>query len=317
MAPMVLRCYDPVEYDEDEYEEHDVPFGAIYVNAFASPELCEAVRMFWRPTLQRPEADPVEAARQILNDYLHRPDFDGFIDALSEYGKRRPEFGSDLQPLIASVERVREKVGPEQDDDEDEDEDSLSEEEMIAQAAAHVAEADGDIVHVVHKRQRDSSKPVDLDELLAAVRTKGEQMLWGHAKGAHVIHRDGFSYSPGLPIKVRIVLTYPLHQEWEHIVTISASEFGSVFEIGYQMYKHIYALDDAAWRSEGQNKAPRCAPHMSNRARGKYIWGHDMSDLVYEGLMFRPEPGVDAVVPGSTHERGPQLVGTVRFILGS
>lgn len=93
------------------------------------------------------------------------------------------------------------------------------------------------------------------------------------------------------PVRVRILLVYPLQEIWEAEVEIPASRFGEVFSIAHDMYCHVYDLDDSAWRSGGhQDKAPRASEKSLNRAKGEHVWGHDMDDLVFEGLAFTPNP---------------------------
>ena len=92
-------------------------------------------------------------------------------------------------------------------------------------------------------------------------------------------------------IAVRIILTYPLNEYWEATVKIPANRFGEVFAIAHDMYRHVYDLDDAEWQSEGhQDNAPRGGAGLMNRARGKHVWGHDMSDLVFESVGFLKSP---------------------------
>ena len=90
------------------------------------------------------------------------------------------------------------------------------------------------------------------------------------------------------PVEVRIVLTYPFQEYWEMDVRVPADQFGAVFGQAYDMYCHIYALDDEDWGEQGHDKAPQLSPKCANRAKGKHVWGHDMSDLVFEGLGFSP-----------------------------
>ncbi len=93
------------------------------------------------------------------------------------------------------------------------------------------------------------------------------------------------------PVEVRILITYPLNEWWEARVKIPANRIGEIFAITYDMYKHIYDLDDQNWQAEGhQDETPRAAPKCLNRARGKHVWGHDMSDLVFEGVNFYLNP---------------------------
>lgn len=91
------------------------------------------------------------------------------------------------------------------------------------------------------------------------------------------------------PVRLKILITYPLAETWEAEFEIPANRFGEVFSIAHDMYCHIYDLDDKAWQAEGhQDKAPRLGAESLNRAKGKHVWGHDMSDLVFEGLEFTP-----------------------------
>lgn len=105
------------------------------------------------------------------------------------------------------------------------------------------------------------------------------------------------SESPPPEFSARIILDYPLTNPWYADVWISSSRLGEIFGIAYDMYCHIYELDDAEWRKEGhQDKAPSVAdlkraegkdgPMLINRAKGAYVWGHDMSDLVFETVEF-------------------------------
>jgi hypothetical protein len=102
-----------------------------------------------------------------------------------------------------------------------------------------------------------------------------------------VYHReDEFDFD----IRVNMAVGYPLHDIHAIEVSLKASRFGDVFGVAHDLYKGIYDLDDAAWTDEGEADAPRAAPKMLNRARGKYVWGHDMSDLVFEAMYFSMHP---------------------------
>jgi len=92
-------------------------------------------------------------------------------------------------------------------------------------------------------------------------------------------------------VRADIILTYPLTNPWKWRVEFPASRLGEIFSLAHDMYLHIYDLDNANWQAKGhQDKVPRGAPKLLNRARGEYVWGHDMSDLVFEGLAFAPNP---------------------------
>lgn len=102
---------------------------------------------------------------------------------------------------------------------------------------------------------------------------------------------------PDMDVKLRIILDYPLTNHWYSDIKIKASRLGEIFGIAYDMYCHIYQLDDTEWQKQGhQDKAPsqgdlkraegKDGPFLLNRARGSYVWGHDMSDLVFESVGF-------------------------------
>ena len=125
-------------------------------------------------------------------------------------------------------------------------------------------------------------------------------------------------YKVSLPVRVRILLTYPLHNPWEYTATIPSDLFGSVFGIAYDMYASIYGVDDAKW---GPGGAERLAPNMLNRASGEHVWGHDMRDLVFERLQFVPNPEAKPITekadPSADPSADPQFLGTVMFSIGS
>lgn len=106
-----------------------------------------------------------------------------------------------------------------------------------------------------------------------------------------LLHCLGRDNSFAFPIQVRIILVYPVQDFWEASVKVPANRLGEVFAIAHDMYRHIYDLDDAHWRSEGhQDDVPRMSATIMNRAHGKYIWGHDIGDLVFESITFLPTP---------------------------
>lgn len=138
--------------------------------------------------------------------------------------------------------------------------------ELIREAAAQYWEpeyyADGD-------------KDSDLKAILWNVFPQGLEYRFGE--------RENIDF----PVEVRIVLTYPLNEYWEATVKIAANRFGEIFAIAHDMYRHIYDLDDSNWQSQGhQDSAPSMSPKIMNRAQGKHVWGHDMSDLVFETVGF-------------------------------
>jgi len=103
-------------------------------------------------------------------------------------------------------------------------------------------------------------------------------------------HSDDRNFS-NLLVCLRIIITYPLNETWQAHVEIPPSQIGAVFAIVHDMYAHVYALDNAEWQKQGhQDRAPRVSEKQMNRARGTHVFGHDMSDLVFEYLAFTPDP---------------------------
>lgn len=122
--------------------------------------------------------------------------------------------------------------------------------------------------------------------------------------------------APPVPIQVRLVLDYPLQHTWAATITLDARELGIVFAAAHDMYRQIFALDDQAWRDGGHDTAPRGAPGLANRAGGKYVWGHDFTDLVFESLLFARAPGVQPFARDRVYDV-PTFIGTIAFGIGS
>jgi len=94
--------------------------------------------------------------------------------------------------------------------------------------------------------------------------------------------------NPPVKFSVRIILDYPLTNPWYADVCISSARLGEIFGIAYDMYCYIYDLDNADWQKIGhQDSVPRRSEKSLNRAKGNYVWGHDMSDLVFESVEFQ------------------------------
>lgn len=92
------------------------------------------------------------------------------------------------------------------------------------------------------------------------------------------------------PISVKVILTYPVTSPWAAEVKIPAYRLGEIFGIANDMYRFIYKADDIGWAQDGHREAPRMNQAVLNRARGKYVWGHDIGDLVFEYVSFVPNP---------------------------
>jgi hypothetical protein len=94
----------------------------------------------------------------------------------------------------------------------------------------------------------------------------------------------------------------------EYIVTCDVRKLGRLFVFGYQKYLSLYRKDER--RGGGE----RVADGSRNRGFGPVVWGHDLRDLAYEGLLFLP-----AKKPETKTIRGVEreIVGDVRFLIGS
>lgn len=105
---------------------------------------------------------------------------------------------------------------------------------------------------------------------------------------------------PGKTVKVRIALDYPLVIGVDGVVSISTKRFGEIFGHAHDMYVAVYKRDDAEWKKTGKKAAPKVGRVkipgvkrpvcMDNRALGPLVWGHDMSDLVFESMCFEFSP---------------------------
>ncbi len=137
--------------------------------------------------------------------------------------------------------------------------------------------------------------------LLAGVCTRGEAQALGVDP-----KRDE------IPVIVRVVLSYPLHEHWISEVKIHANEVGRIFEIAFRMYVSLYESDA---ESHG-GKAPRSSVLPGNRVQGSHVWGHDMTDLVFENVYFVPASDTQPVHHQNSYAK-PPLLGTFGFGIGS
>jgi len=89
-----------------------------------------------------------------------------------------------------------------------------------------------------------------------------------------------------LDLVARIEISYPLNDTFACDFKFKSNRLGEIFSCVHDMYETIYMLDDAKWKSSGNESIPRIAPGVLNRAKGDFIWGHDMSDLIISGFEF-------------------------------
>lgn len=142
-----------------------------------------------------------------------------------------------------------------------------------------------------------------LGRLLAGVAMRGE------AEALSLEHQRAWS---DVRVKIRVVLDYPLEHTWCVDAEIPANEIGQIFSIAHDMYTTLYELDD---ESHG-GPAPRIAPGMLNRAKGSHVWGHDMTDLVFEAVLFTADPEAIPLDRKASYTQAVPL-GTFRFGIGS
>jgi len=141
--------------------------------------------------------------------------------------------------------------------------------------------------------------------------------------------KSAWKVKVGRTVKLSLVLTYPLHTRHERSVTVTTKRFGEVFGAAHDFYADIYRRDNKAWlRQHGKKVAPRAAANLLNRASGLLVWGHDMSDLVFESLHFEFGPEARAALDkykNQNQKRSAKLdfdirrrsIGTVTFGIGS
>lgn len=171
------------------------------------------------------------------------------------------------------------------------------------QEASMIELPDGDKIidpEKLKERIREAAAP-------GARRPSGFTQLYAILKRTGV-RREGQTRLFGPPVqkkmRANLCIDYPLVKPVERVFDIELSRLGEIFGLGFDLYAEVYEAD-AALR-DGK-PAPRIRG-MHNRQASTLIWGHDFSDLVYEGLLFQP---------GSTSEQEDGFMGTFAFMIGS
>jgi hypothetical protein len=88
-------------------------------------------------------------------------------------------------------------------------------------------------------------------------------------------------------VKVRLTLDYPLSEPRSMIATIDRRYPGEVFGLCHDFYQKLYA-EDAELGGKSMTSNSPDDPLPLNRRRGPLIWGHDLHDLVFEGVLYTP-----------------------------
>lgn len=153
--------------------------------------------------------------------------------------------------------------------------------------------------------------------------------------------RQKWKPKPGKTVLVNIRLDYPLREVWERPFKVSTKRIGEVFGLAHDLYRQIYLLDDAEWLKNGHKQAPivgkKTLPggqkvDLLNRQGGSHVWGHDITDLVFESFCFEPSPKAQEFLEAHRmfmkRKRPPKnvkpprfnvkhCIGTVSFFIGS
>jgi hypothetical protein len=135
-----------------------------------------------------------------------------------------------------------------------------------------------------------------LDHLLRGICDRSASAGVDEALGGEKM-RHGWKPRPGKTLRLEILLDYPFREPVKRSVQIGSKRFGEVFGLAHDIYREVYALDDAHWSQHGHEQAPvvgkRKLPggstvNLLNRQGGAFVWGHDITDLHFESLCFEP-----------------------------
>lgn len=136
----------------------------------------------------------------------------------------------------------------------------------------------------------------DLGHLLFSVGRPGAKDGIDEAFGGETL-RDKWKPKPGKLLRLEILLDYPLRTPLRRTFEVSTKRFGEVFGLAHDLYREVYAADDAHWKQHGHAQAPIIGKkklpsgrqvNLLNRQGGAYVWGHDIVDLAFEALLFQP-----------------------------
>lgn len=158
----------------------------------------------------------------------------------------------------------------------------------------------------------------DLDRLLRAISPRTAPEGIDKAFGGEQM-RQKWKAKPGKMVCLKIVLDYPLREPYERCFQVSTKRIGDVFGLAHDLYREVYAFDDADWARKGHKQAPIIGKkklpsgrkvNLLNRQGGAHVWGHDITDLAFEGLYFEPSPEAQRL--HVAYKRETKKVGTVK-----
>jgi hypothetical protein len=132
-----------------------------------------------------------------------------------------------------------------------------------------------------------------IDRLTEAVRAgwgiEMDKLAPDAARFARRVMRSGkaSSKAKATRAKVRLRLIYPLTEPRSKVVTIDRRFPGEVLGLCHDFYQQLYAEDEQYGGKPMSTNQPN-GPLPLNRRAGPLIWGHDLSDLVFRGVVFKP-----------------------------
>lgn len=100
------------------------------------------------------------------------------------------------------------------------------------------------------------------------------------------------------PVKVVILLNYPLTAPQRKVVIIDRKYPGAIFGLTHDFYRELYAADEET----GGKAGPANGGPMLNRGFGPLVWGHDLGDLGFESCRYRKFSPADAKKYGAEGE---------------
>ena len=92
------------------------------------------------------------------------------------------------------------------------------------------------------------------------------------------------------PVKVKLVIDYPVTTPQITIVTLDRRYPGEIFAHLHDFYRAIYAEDEHRGGKPGPANRTGFSKYLLNRGSGPLIWGHDIADLMVEAVHYYATP---------------------------